>query len=237
MIKDNNTFQPQNIAYSDNWEFLSTYLKEMDFCLFNLQIAIEKKDTTASRSELHQMLGASRILNYSDLVDEIIALQSIIKGKNQSQDTTPLLTGIHKHLEELYRYLVMERPSYDVYLMSSDVDYFSSVQGSHAEIIKTTFSSCSTLEERKACLSSNDVDLIIYDYDGNLNRLKKFSAALVSSGIETPILLVSQYFSPFTPGRDSDIASLRGRLLKIPNLDQLVEGVKCIVNGRDYWPE
>lgn len=234
MLPDNKTFEVSGISYLDNWEFLLIYLQEMDGCFAQLKDAVHNNDTATAREAIHQMLGATSIMNFTELQKSVTEIQKIVKGQTESIDPVPLLSEIGFNLDSLFGYMCSKRPTYKLHLLSSDADFIKVVERLPKEEIKIKSSKSKSVEESTAWLAEHETDMIIYDYEGNRKKFIDFNSELAVSGIETPILLVSEYFGPSTPARDSIFPNLKGRLIKASNKEEWLKAIKTLANGREY---
>lgn len=234
MMPDDKNFEVSGISYLDNWEFLLIYLQEMDGCFAQLKDAVLNNDTATAREAIHQMLGATSIMNFTGLQKNVTEIQKIVKGQTESIDPAPLLSDIGFNLDSLFGYMCSKRPTYNLHFLSTDDAFINVIERLPKEEINIKSSKSKSVEECTAWLAENEADMIIYDYDGNRKKFIDFTSELAESDIETPILLVSEYFGPSTPAKDNIFPNLKGRLIKSANKDQWLQAIRTIANGREY---
>jgi hypothetical protein len=228
--------QDFNINYAENWGFLAIYLREMQECLRILTHAIDADNTAAARAELHQMFGATSIINYIGLEEKLVLLQSIIKSDQPSSEGAYLLSEIQALLDELFEYLMETRPDYDVHVLTSADDIVSTLIGLPQDDVRMTCTHSGNMEECISWLSSNDTDLIILD-DQDPVMPEQLSSELESLCIEIPILVVMDQHVSKLLERFNDIVNINGAVIKSTPISQLLEVIKTIVNGRNFFQQ
>lgn len=224
--------------HAESWKFLSIFLRESDACLTKLTNAIAANDSPSSRNLLHQMLGATRIIDYAPLEQRLLDVQNLVKSSGAAHEAMPILAAANGLLDGLFDYLMEMRPTYHMHLCvpsPADAEVLQACFGDSEEI--TSASSIDIASAIRA-ISSSETDLVIYDDRGNDMLLTQLSAGLKSAYNETPILLVSQHpVDAPAAGRKKTIYGVRGCIDMAQWPGQCHMAIKTIANGRDYWPK
>ena len=236
MTPSNSSYnQIYNTHGEDTWVFLSVYIKEIDDCFVKLDLSITQKDITESRAQLHQMIGATRILNYVELEEKLVILQSKVKSSEGPKNCTQLLAEIQSHLDNIFAYALEKRPNYNVYLLAQKESTLSMVKELLEPEVKVACTYSTTVEDCMTWLSSNDADLVMVDSDENSTMLEELSNHFVSAYIETPVLLIKDNSKINIAELTSKYPNLNGCILKSASSEKWIESIKTIVNGRAYW--
>jgi DNA-binding NarL/FixJ family response regulator len=170
------------------------------------------------------------------LEEKLVLLQSIIKSDQPSSEGAYLLSEIQALLDELFEYLMETRPDYDVHVLTSADDIVSTLIGLPQDDVRMTCTHSGNMEECISWLSSNDTDLIILD-DQDPVMPEQLSSELESLCIEIPILVVMDQHVSKLLERFNDIVNINGAVIKSTPISQLLEVIKTIVNGRNFFQQ
>jgi len=224
-----------NTHGEDTWLLISVFIKEMDTCLIKLDQAIKENDIDKARAELHQMIGAARILNDDKLEMEILRIQEIVKSRNLPKDGTNILENLESFLDNLFNYLSENRPNYHLHLLAIKESTVNQVKEMLEKEVAITCTFSATLEGCKAYLAATEPDIILVEYEYNNNSIEDLSNHLMASFINSPILLLTNNTEWKKLNLSSKYSCASGCVLKSDSSKIWIESIKTIANGRDYW--
>jgi hypothetical protein len=222
--------------YGENaWVVLPVFIKEMDTCLISLEKSVARRDLHESRQVLHQMIGASKIMNIVEIVVELFTLQSIVKGPDFPRNCDYHLAQIKSQVSKLFEYILEHRKAYNLFLLYKEVDTFKKAQALVDEQTEISLAYSISLDDCISYLSSNEPDIIITDFQVGSVNLEKLSIFLQSKFKNSPVLLVVELANNETQESHKEYANVSGSLVKTATVNQWYESIKTVANGRDCW--
>lgn len=217
-------------------EFLPVFLREMDSCLVNLKAAIQAYNYLKARAELHQMLGASRIVKDEKLELLLLQVQSLVKSDQSIENILPTLSEVASHLDKLFHALKDQRSSYCVHVLDDQQKITSMIKERllEEEPFKSVITSAS-IEECVQHLTSKNGDILIADCYAIETCLQSVHESISSRFSNLPILIFSLEPQVIFKKLSNQYENLNGYVHKTAGVVKLIEGIKIIANGRDFW--
>lgn len=222
--------------YGQNaWVVLPVFIKEMDTCLISLEKSVARRDLHESRQVLHQMIGATKIMNLAEIEQELITLQSIVKGPDFPRNCDIHLAKIKSQVSKLFEYSLENRKEYNLYLFYKEEDTLKKAQALVDEKAHLSLNYSFSLDDCISYLSSNEPDIIITDFQLGSENLEKLMAFLKSTFKNSPVLLIVDKADGKTQESQKENPNISGSLEKNADLNQWYESINTVANGRDSW--
>ncbi|MFT6054603.1 MAG: hypothetical protein ACJASP_001496 [Roseivirga sp.] len=236
MNRNESEYQEILDNYGDNaWLALPVFIRETDLCFLSLGSAIGRNDLPKSREDLHQMIGASKIMNAVEVEQHLLSLQTIVKSSEFPKSCDYYLEKIKAQVNDLYEFSVENRKAYHLYLLYNDEDTFNKVEELFDEKIQLSFSATSKLGDCISYLSSNHTDVIVTDYKVDSYNFTVLSDFLQSSYSNTPVLLIDEKADGNAKESQKEHPNISGSILKGATINQWLELIKTVANGHDCW--
>ncbi len=217
------------------WQILAVFLREMDSCYVKLETAIDQNDVTAARAELHQMIGATGILNDVELAEILQTIQKIVKSDQPIQSCKSFLLKIKAHLDQIFLYSYEMRPGYRAHFILQKGADPKITAGLQSTVASIRCSQSNSVNDAFSYIKSNEVDIILIDCEEKHHKAIDLSKRLSSDFIDSSILLMVEKPEAFKKEIVSNYQNINGSIHHDADLDEWVKAIKTIVNGRDYW--